>query len=130
VIKRISAWALKTIQRCARTRWREINQEIVFDLQGKETILPLSDYFSVCGPDLHEALRLRATDIHLEPYPNSIGCAIAWMAMLEMIPVRRTAPPCTPPWCRGYLMAGLLTLAEKRLPHDGRIAMKTGEGRI
>ena len=76
---------------------------------------------------LQEALRLHATDIHLEPYTNSIRLRYRVDGILETVPVpadmRHLYPAVV---SRLKIMAGL-NIAEKRLPHDGRIAMKTGD---
>ncbi len=74
---------------------------------------------------LNEALRMRATDIHIEPYQSSTRLRYRVDGIMQTIPV--------PPNVRQLhsaiisrikVMAGL-NIAEKRLPHDGRIAMKT-----
>ncbi len=129
VIKKNFGLGAETIQRLREERGgAEISQEIVFDLQGKETDSALEATVSAFVDQiLQEALRLRATDIHLEPYPNAIRLRYRIDGMLETVPV--------PPDMRHLhaavvsrlkIMAGL-NIAEKRLPHDGRIAMKTGE---
>ena len=46
-------------------------QEIVFDLQGKESDSALESTVSAFVDQiLQEALRLKATDIHLEPFED------------------------------------------------------------
>mgnify|MGYP000085467109 CR=1 FL=1 len=74
---------------------------------------------------LADALRLEATDIHIEPYLTRVK--IRYRVDGVMQPVK------TPPGLRQVygalvsrlkIMAGL-NIAEKRLPHDGRITMKT-----
>jgi general secretion pathway protein E/type IV pilus assembly protein PilB len=76
---------------------------------------------------LQEAMRLKATDIHLEPYANSVRLRYRVDGILETVPVpadmRHLYPAVS---SRLKIMAGL-NIAEKRLPHDGRIAMKTGD---
>src|SRR5205814_3767286 len=119
----------ETIQRLREERGGgEIREEIVFDLQGKETDSALEATVSAFVDQiLQEALRLHATDIHLEPYAESIRLRYRVDGILETVPVpadmRQLHAAIT---SRLKIMAGL-NIAEKRLPHDGRIAMKTGD---
>jgi general secretion pathway protein E/type IV pilus assembly protein PilB len=128
VIKRNFGLGAETIQKLREDRaGAEISQEIVFDVQGKETDSALEATVSAFVDQiLQEALRLRATDIHLEPYANSIRLRYRVDGILETVPVpadmRHLHPAVV---SRLKIMAGL-NIAEKRLPHDGRIAMKTG----
>lgn len=129
VIKKNFGLGAETIQKLREDRpGAEINQEIVFDVQGKESDSALEATVSAFVDQiLQEALRLRATDIHLEPYANSIRLRYRVDGILETVPVpadmRHLHPAVV---SRLKIMAGL-NIAEKRLPHDGRIAMKTGE---
>ncbi len=129
VIKKNFGLGAETIERLREERGgTEISQEIVFDVQGKETdSMVEATVGAFVDQILQEALRLRATDVHLEPYANSIRLRYRVDGILETVPV--------PPDMRHLhnavvsrlkIMAGL-NIAEKRLPHDGRIAMKTGE---
>ncbi|HHY85942.1 MAG TPA: type II/IV secretion system protein [Verrucomicrobia bacterium] len=128
VIKKHFGLGAETIQRLREERGgAEITQEIVFDVKGRETDSALEA--TVAGfvdQVLQEALRLRATDIHIEPRANDVRLRYRVDGILETVPV--------PPDMRHLhaavvsrlkIMAGL-NIAEKRLPHDGRIAMKTG----
>ncbi len=129
VIKKHFGLGAETIQKLREeTGGTDLNQEIVFDVQDKETDSALEATVSAFVDQiLQEALRLRATDIHLEPYASSIRLRYRVDGILETVPV--------PPDMRHLhsavvsrlkIMAGL-NIAEKRLPHDGRIAMKTGD---
>jgi type II secretory ATPase GspE/PulE/Tfp pilus assembly ATPase PilB-like protein len=128
IIKKSFGLGAETIERLREERGgADIKEEIVFDLQGKESDSAIEATVSAFVDQiLQEALRLRATDIHLEPYADSIRLRYRVDGMLETVPV--------PPDMRQLhaaiisrlkIMAGL-NIAEKRLPHDGRIAMKTG----
>jgi len=128
VVKKHFGLGAETIQRLREERGGgEINQEIVFDVQGKETDSALESTVSAFVDQiLQEALRLKATDIHLEPYTNAIRLRYRIDGLLETVPVpadmRHLHAAVV---SRLKIMAGL-NIAEKRLPHDGRIAMKTG----
>lgn len=99
--------------------------EIVFDVEtsGEEesdaTISAFVDQI------LMEALRLQATDVHIEPYAADIELRYRIDGLLQRIPVpgdlRRLHGAVV---SRLKIMASL-NIAEKRLPQDGRIAMKT-----
>jgi len=129
VIKKNFGLGAETIQKLREDRGgAEISQEITFDLQGKETDSALEATVSAFVDQiLQEALRLKATDIHLEPYANSVRLRYRVDGILETVPVpadmRQLQPAVV---SRLKIMAGL-NIAEKRLPHDGRIAMKTGQ---
>jgi general secretion pathway protein E/type IV pilus assembly protein PilB len=118
----------ETIERLRAERGgAELNEEIVFDVKPAAqdaavdaTIAALVDQI------LLEALRLQATDIHIEPYPSAIRLKYRIDGLLETIPVPTGFRPLHGAIVsRLKIMAGL-DIAEKRLPHDGRIAMKTG----
>jgi general secretion pathway protein E/type IV pilus assembly protein PilB len=128
VVKKHFGLGAETIQKLREERGGgDISQEIVFDVQGKETDSALESTVSAFVDQiLQEALRLKATDIHLEPYANAIRLRYRIDGLLETIPVpadmRHLHAAVV---SRLKIMAGL-NIAEKRLPHDGRIAMKTG----
>src|SRR5437588_2218207 len=129
VIKKNFGLGAETIQRLRDERGgADIAQEIVFDVQGKETDSALEATVSAFVDQLlQEALRLQATDIHLEPYANSIRLRYRVDGILETVPVPADMRHLhSAVVSRLKIMAGL-NIAEKRLPHDGRIAMKTGD---
>jgi general secretion pathway protein E/type IV pilus assembly protein PilB len=129
VIKKHFGLGAETIQKLRQERGgAELEQEIVFDVQGKETDSALEATVSgFVDQILQEALRVKATDIHFEPYANSIRLRYRIDGNLESVPVpadiRQLHAAVV---SRLKIMAGL-NIAEKRLPHDGRIAMKTGD---
>ncbi len=128
VIKKQFGLGAETLQRLREERGgEEQDREIVFDVQDREGDSALEATVSAFVDQiLQEALRLRATDIHLEPYPNAIRLRYRVDGILETVPVpaemRKLHAAVV---SRLKIMAGL-NIAEKRLPHDGRIAMKTG----
>lgn len=129
VIKKHFGLGAETIEKLREERGgAEISQEIVFDVQGKDTDSALESTISAFVDQiLQEALRLKATDIHIEPYSNAIRVRYRIDGMLETIPVPADMRYLhSAVVSRLKIMAGL-NIAEKRLPHDGRIAMKTGE---
>jgi general secretion pathway protein E/type IV pilus assembly protein PilB len=129
VIKKHFGLGAETIQKLRDERGTtDLGQEIVFDVQGKESDSALEATVSAFVDQiLQEALRLKATDIHLEPYANSVRLRYRVDGILETVPVPADMRHLYPAVAsRLKIMAGL-NIAEKRLPHDGRIAMKTGD---
>ena len=99
--------------------------EIVFDVKGSDapddaTIVPFVDQI------LSEALRLEATDIHLEPFAGAVKLRYRIDGLLQDVPV--------PEGLRSHYVALVsrlkvmaeLDITERRLAHDGRIAMSRG----
>jgi general secretion pathway protein E/type IV pilus assembly protein PilB len=129
VIKKHFGLGAETIQKLREERGgTDLDREIVFDVQGKETDSAIEATISAFVDQiLQEALRLRATDIHLEPYANSIRLRYRVDGILETVPMPSDMRNLhLAVVSRLKIMAGL-NIAEKRLPHDGRIAMKTGD---
>ena len=106
----------------------DLNQEIVFDVKSSETDAAVDATIAdFVDQILLEALRLQATDVHIEPYHSSIRLRYRIDGLMQSIPVPadlRQLYGATV--SRLKIMAGL-NISEKRLPHDGRIAMKTGK---
>jgi general secretion pathway protein E/type IV pilus assembly protein PilB len=129
VIKKHYGLGAETIQKLRDERGgTDLSQELVFDVQGKETDSAVEATVSAFVDQiLQEALRLHATDVHVEPYANAIRLRYRVDGILETVPVpadmRHLHAAVV---SRLKIMAGL-NIAEKRLPHDGRIAMKTGD---
>lgn len=129
VIKKLFGLGAETIQKLRQeTGASDLGQEIVFDVRPTDddsavdaTIAAFVDQI------LLEALRLQATDIHIEPYPASIRLRYRIDGLMQGVPVpsglRQLHAAIV---SRFKIMAGL-NIAEKRLPHDGRIAMKTAD---
>ncbi len=129
VIKKQFGLGAETLQRLREERGtEELDREIVFDVQGKESDSALEATVSAFVDQiLQEALRLKATDIHLEPYPNSIRLRYRVDGILETVPVPTDMRQLHAAVVSRLKIMAALNIAEKRLPHDGRIAMKTGD---
>ncbi|HSA01487.1 MAG TPA: GspE/PulE family protein, partial [Candidatus Paceibacterota bacterium] len=128
VIKKHYGLGADTIQQLRQDRTlRQSQQEVVFDLKaadpGSNVEASITDFVDQI---LLEALRLDATDIHFEPYPQTVRLRYRVDGILQEIPVpsdlRQVYDYIV---SRVKVMAGL-NIAERRLPHDGRIATKTG----
>ncbi|MCC6234832.1 MAG: type II/IV secretion system protein [Verrucomicrobiales bacterium] len=128
VIKSRFGLGAETVERLRgdRTTDDDASPDVVFDVPTvpsdaavEATIADFVD--QVVG----DAIRQRATDIHLEPYYSAIRLRYRVDGVLQPIPV--------PPGLRDLhaaivsrlkIMAGL-NIAERRLPQDGRISLKT-----
>lgn len=128
VIKKHYGLGADTIQQLRQDRGiRETTQDVVFDLKaGQPSTAVEASISDFVDQILLEALRLDATDVHFEPYPNTVRLRYRVDGILQEIPVpsdlRQVYDYII---SRIKIMAGL-NIAERRLPHDGRIAMKTG----
>ncbi|MBT5928060.1 MAG: type II/IV secretion system protein [Verrucomicrobia bacterium] len=104
----------------------DLDQEIVYDVSlGRDSQLKDGTISRLVDQILAEALRLRATDVHIEPYQDSIRLRYRIDGILQKVPV-----PDQLKQLYGAIVSRLkimadLNIAEKRLPHDGRITMKT-----
>lgn len=106
----------------------QTTEEIIFDVK------PATDTTQTVDPTIAdfvdqiilEALRLQATDIHIEPYGSSIRLRYRIDGLMQPIPLpsglRQFYNPIV---SRLKIMAGL-DISERRLPQDGRISMKLG----
>jgi type IV pilus assembly protein PilB len=128
VLKKQFGLGAQTIQRLREERGlTDASEDIVFDVKttadDKAVDATIADFVDQI---LLEALRLQATDIHIEPYHSSIRLRYRVDGIMQTIPVPDALRQLHETIAsRLKIMAGL-NIAEKRLPHDGRIAMKTG----
>jgi type II secretory ATPase GspE/PulE/Tfp pilus assembly ATPase PilB-like protein len=103
-------------------------QEVVFDIKSAEDSKNVDVSVSrFVDQILLEALRLDATDIHIEPYTSNIRLRYRIDGVLQDVPIPEGLRQIHDSLVsRLKVMAGL-NIAERRIPHDGRIAMKTGQ---
>jgi type IV pilus assembly protein PilB len=78
---------------------------------------------------LTEAFRLRASDIHIEPLETSVR--IRYRLDGKLVHVDTHPKKLLPAMiARLKVMSGTMSIAEKRLPQDGRIQLKMGEKEV
>ncbi len=78
---------------------------------------------------LTEAFRLRASDIHIEPLETSVR--IRYRLDGKLVQVDSHPKKLLPPMiARLKVMSGSMSIAEKRLPQDGRIQLKMGDKEV
>ncbi len=76
---------------------------------------------------LVEALDLSATDIHIEPFENTVVVRYRIDGMLREIPTPQGMRELHPAIISRAKVMANLNIAEHRLPHDGRIRVTIGE---
>jgi type II secretory ATPase GspE/PulE/Tfp pilus assembly ATPase PilB-like protein len=78
---------------------------------------------------LSEAFRLRASDIHIEPMETSVRIRYRLDGKLVHVDThpKKLLPAII---ARLKVMSGTMSIAEKRLPQDGRIQLKMGEKEV
>lgn len=78
---------------------------------------------------LTEAFRLRASDIHIEPLETSVRIRYRLDGKLVHVDThpKKLLPAIV---ARLKVMSGSMSIAEKRLPQDGRIQLKMGEKEV
>jgi len=78
---------------------------------------------------LTEAFRLRASDIHIEPLETSVRIRYRLDGKLVQVDThpKKLLPAII---ARLKVMSGSMSIAEKRLPQDGRIQLKMGEKEV
>ncbi len=126
VIKSRFGLGAETVERLRGERGGDASPDVVFDVptttSNAAVEATIADFVDQIVAD---ALRQRATDIHLEPYYAAIRLRYRIDGVLHSVPV--------PPGLRELhaaivsrlkIMAGL-NIAERRLPQDGRISVKT-----
>lgn len=76
---------------------------------------------------LREALEMQATDIHIEPFEESVHLRYRIDGMLREIPTPAGLRELHPAIVSRMKVMANLDIAEKRLPHDGRVRIRVGE---
>ncbi|TVR46387.1 MAG: type II/IV secretion system protein [Puniceicoccaceae bacterium] len=104
------------------------SREIVFDVHTPAESSPLDASISqFVNQILSEALRLEATDIHLEPYLETVRLRYRIDGLLQDIPLPAGLRQLYPSLVSRLKVMADLNITERRIPHDGRISMKLGD---
>jgi type IV pilus assembly protein PilB len=96
----------------------EQTQSAIDDDSGDSPVVKL------CNLIIQEAISLRASDIHVEPFADRIRIRYR----IDGILVERDSPPrrLLAPMLSRFKIMGSIDIAEKRRPQDGRIKMNVG----
>jgi general secretion pathway protein E/type IV pilus assembly protein PilB len=79
---------------------------------------------------LADAIALRATDIHLEPFEDELQIRYRVDGVLQDIPVPASLKRYQPAIVSRVKILSALDIAEKRLPQDGRIKIRIGQAEV
>ncbi len=128
LLKRQFGLGAETIQKLRESRNpSEGSEDIIFDVKvGDDASAVDATISRFVDQILVEALRLQATDIHIEPYYASIRLRYRIDGIMQNVPVPEGIRDLHGSIVSRVKIMAALNIAEKRLPHDGRIAMKTG----
>ncbi len=120
----------------AETLEKIIAQKPVMDetsAQGQERVENLEDVagdasiIQFVNQILSEAVRDRATDIHLEPFHHELRCRFRIDGILYDIPIPETIRHFHSKIVSRIKIMAHLNIVERRLPQDGRIKIKIGQ---
>jgi len=96
--------------------------EDLLDVANKAPIIKLVNTL------LFQALKLRASDIHLQPYPDRLSVRFRIDGLLhDMQTVPKRAQEAV---ISRVKVMGRMDIAERRLPQDGRASIKLGDGEV
>lgn len=126
-IKRCFGLGADTVEQLrSESQIPELDQEIVYDVGTQGVFKPKDGAISkLVDQILDEALKLRATDIHIEPYRDAIRLRYRIDGILQKVPVPEQLKQLYGAIVSRLKVMADLNIAEKRLPHDGRITMST-----
>src|SRR5262249_52772777 len=79
---------------------------------------------------LRDAIELRASDIHLEPFENELRIRYRIDGVLQDVPVPSQIKRFQPAIVSRVKILSHLNIAEKRLPQDGRIKIRIEESEV
>ncbi len=79
---------------------------------------------------LSDAIALRATDVHLEPFEDALRIRYRIDGVLQEIPVPAQVKRYQPAIVSRVKILSRLDIAEKRLPQDGRIKVRVDEHEV
>jgi type II secretion system protein E len=79
---------------------------------------------------LKDAIELRASDIHLEPFENELRIRYRIDGVLQEVPVPAQINRFQPAIVARVKILSHLNIAEKRLPQDGRIKVRIDEAEV
>jgi len=79
---------------------------------------------------LRDAIELRASDIHLEPFEDEFRIRYRIDGVLQEVPVPATLKRFQPAIVSRVKILSHLNIAEKRLPQDGRIKIRIEEAEV
>ncbi|MCS1410845.1 MAG: putative type II secretion system protein HxcR [Verrucomicrobia subdivision 3 bacterium] len=127
IIKSQFGLGAETVQKLRESKGHLLNDhELIFDLSDSSKDSAVDGTISdLVAQILAEALRLQTTDIHFEPYADSIKLRYRIDGILQSIPVPGELRPLYAAITSRLKVMAELDISERRIPQDGRISMKT-----
>lgn len=97
------------------------------DIEDLEVLAEDASIIKFVNQILSEAIKERATDIHLEPFQNELRTRFRIDGILYDINIPETIKYFHPAIVSRIKIMSGLNIAERRLPHDGRMKIKVGD---
>ena len=114
----------------ANTDGEEDTESRVFEIRDTEGVSEDATVSKFVDQVLLEALRLRATDIHLEPYEDTVRLRYRVDGALRAVAAPRDVRRMFPAISSRLKVMGGMDIAERRTPQDGRLTARRGEEEI
>ena len=130
IIKSQFGLGAETVQKLRETKGENLHdQELVFDVSNDTSDKAVDGTISeLVDQILEEAIRLRSTDIHFEPYANNIKLRYRIDGILQTIPVPGELRPLYTAIVSRLKVMAELDISDRRFPQDGRVSMKSKDG--
>jgi general secretion pathway protein E/type IV pilus assembly protein PilB len=151
-LKTLTGLQLKPVLAASEAIQREMKRRLgvgadTIDTLGEETTFQVVDERPEEGTDLDEAaedasiirfvnqvlrdaIQLRASDIHLEPFENEMRIRYRIDGVLQDVPVPSQIKRFQPAIVSRVKILSHLNIAEKRLPQDGRIKVRIEDSEV
>ena len=99
------------------------------EIQGRDISVESADEGVVkfVNQIIAEAIHMGATDVHIEPFENTLSLRYRVDGILQQIPVPKAVVHLRKAIASCVKIMADLNIAEKRKPHDGRIKVRTGK---
>ncbi|HOK04285.1 MAG TPA: GspE/PulE family protein [Victivallales bacterium] len=131
-LKTIYGLGAETVIKIRESRLAErlSNKEIRYQTADGEKDITIDEdsapIINLVNQILVDALSMNATDIHIEPFHNSVKLRYRIDGMLQDIPVPEGVRSFHEAITSRLKIMADLNIAERRLPHDGRIRVRAG----
>src|SRR6266566_12211 len=116
------------------TLGEEANFQVVDEHPGEDTNLDDAaedaSIIRFVNQVLRDAIELRASDIHLEPFEDELRIRYRIDGVLQDVPVPAQIKRFQPAIVSRVKILGHLNIAEKRLPQDGRIKIRIEDSEV
>src|SRR6184192_3664191 len=116
------------------TLGEEASFQVVDEQTGEDTDLDTAaedaSIIRFVNQVLRDAINLRASDIHLEPFEHELRIRYRIDGVLQEVPVPSQLKRFQPAIVSRIKILSHLNIAEKRLPQDGRIKIRLGDSDV